>query len=181
MNKTLRDSLPSEWIKYVVVVILSVVLWLWVFGLYHAPKETEKINLFYAGEVESFTFEKDAANAFDFLKLVELSSADPSMGDAFNQKYSVVALTVSDVVLVPESIAADTRCDRTFQPISGIGEPFTQDGVEYGVYLSEEAKERLKKYFRFREERYVAFAPAASVNAGKVTDHAIKFIEWLVR
>ena len=182
MNKTLRDSLPSEWVKYVVVVILSVVLWIWIFGLYHAPEDSEKINLFYAGEMENLSaFEKDATKAFDGLKLVEVSYADPSLKAAFQQKYTVVALTVCDVVIVPESVAIKTECAKAFKPISGLGESFIQEEVEYGVYLSDEAIERLRKYFRFREERYVAFAPIASVNAGKKTDHSIRFIEWLVR
>ena len=181
MNKTLRDSLPSEWIKYVVVVILSVVLWLWVFGLYHAPKDAEKIEFFFAGEVTDYTFEKEAAAVFDDIKKVEISAADPSLGVAFNQKYSVVALSVSDVVVVPESIAKETECKRAFVVIEGVGEPFVQEEVSYGVYLSDEAMARLGKYFKFKEERYVAFAPAASVNAGRETDHSIKFIEWLAR
>ena len=181
MNKRFRETFPSEWVKYVVVVILSVALWIWAFGLYHAPKETEKIELFYAGEVRDFAFEKEAADAFDELKSVEISYADPSMGIAFEQKYSVVALSVSDVVLVPESVANVTDCKRAFVEISGIGEPFVQEGKSYGVYLSDVAKKRLGAYFKFREERYVAFAPAASVNAGKKTDHSIGFIEWLAR
>ena len=173
--------MPSEWVKYVVVVILSVALWIWAFGLYHAPKDIEKIELFFAGEVRDFAFEKDAADAFEELKSVEISYADPSLGVAFEQKYSVVAMTVSDVVLVPESIANVTECKRAFVPIYGLGEPFVQEDVAYGVYLSDAAKTRLGAYFKFREERYVAFAPAASVNAGKKTDHSIRFIEWLVR
>ena len=181
MNKRFRETLPAEWVKYVVVVILSVALWIWAFGLYHAPKDTEKIKLFFAGEVRDFAFEKVAADAFDELKAVEISYADPSLGVAFEQKYSVVALSVSDVVVVPESVAHDTACKRAFTPISEIGEPFVQEEVAYGVYLSDEAKARLGAYFKFREERYVAFAPAASVNAGKKTDHSMKFIEWLAR
>ena len=181
MNKRFREILPSEWVKYVVVVILSVALWIWAFGLYHAPKKTEKIQLFFAGDVTDFSFEKVAADAFEELKSVEISYADPSLGVAFEQKYSKVALSVSDVVLVPESIAEQTECKRAFAVIEGIGESFIQEEVAYGVYLSDEAKLRLGKYFKFREERYVAFAPAASVNAGKKTDHSIQFIEWLVR
>ena len=42
MKKRFLDSLPSDWVKYLVVIVLSVLLWVWVFGLYHAPKETEK-------------------------------------------------------------------------------------------------------------------------------------------
>jgi len=181
MNKRFFERLPSEWVKYVVVVILSVALWIWAFGLYHAPKENEKIELFFAGEVRDFAFEKEAADAFDELRSVEISYADPSLSVAFEQKYSVVAMTVSDVVLVPESIATVTECKRAFVPISGIGEAFMQEDIAYGVYLSDAAKARLGAYFKFREERYVAFAPASSVNAGKETDHSLRFIEWLVR
>ena len=181
MSRTLKESLPSEWVKYVVVVILSVALWVWVFGLYHKPKDTEKIELFFAGDVKDFAFEKDAADAFDYLKRVEVSYENPSSSAAFEQKYSVVAFTLSDVVLVPESLADRKPCKGAFVPLSGIGEPYVQEEVAYGVYLSDSAKVRLSKYFVFTEERYVAFAPKASVNAGKKTDHSIKFIEWLTR
>ena len=181
MNKRFRDTFPSEWVKYVVVLILAVALWVWAFGMYHAPKKTERIELFFAGEVRDFAFEKDAADAFEELKVVEVSYGDPSLGVAFEQKYSVVALSISDVVLVPESIAKQTECKRAFAEISDVGESFIQEGIAYGVYLSDGAKERLSRYFKFREERYVAFATAASENAGKTTDHSIRFIEWLVR
>ena len=181
MNKRFRETLPSELVKYVVVILLSVAIWIWAFGLYHAPKATEKIALLFAGEVRDFAFEKDSADAFEEVKLVEVSYADPSLGVAFEQKYSVVALSVSDVVLVPESIAMQTECKRAFAELPDIEDPFVQEGITYGSYLSDAAKERLSKYFKFREERYVAFASAASVNAGKKTDHSIRFIEWLVR
>ena len=181
MKEKLRASLPNDWLKYVVVAILSIALWIWAFGIYHAPKETEEIELFYAGAVRDYTFEDVAAKAFDALKKVSVNSAYPESGNAFDQKYSLVALTASDVVLVPESVAKETDCKRAFLEINGIGEPFVQEGVEYGVYLSPEAKESLGAYFVFGEERYVAFAVAASVNSGQLTNLSVEFIEWLVR
>ena len=183
MSRTFRESLPSEWVKYLVVALLSIALWIWAFGLYHAPKATEKIELFFVGDVKNYSFEKDAAEAFDYLKKVEVSSANPNMGVAFEQKYSVVGMTASDVMLVPESIAVNTDCKRAFDVLQvTVGESFIQEGVAYGVYLSEGAMQRLSNYFRFVDgERYVAFAPASSVNAGGATDHSFRFIEWLVR
>ena len=181
MREKLRASLPNDWLKYVVAAILSVAMWIWIFGVYHAPKETEEIELFYAGAMRDYSFEDVAANAFDALKKVSVSTAYPESGYAFDQKYSVVALTSSDVVLVPESVAKETDCKRAFLEISGIGEPFVQEGVAYGVYLSPQATERLGAYFVFGEERYVAFAVASSVNSGQLTNLSVQFIEWLVR
>ena len=181
MNKKFRESLPSNWVKYVVAAILSVALWIWVFGLYHAPKETEKLELFYAGEIKDYAFEDVAMKAFDDLKSVSISNAYPWSGNAFDQKYSVVALTASDVVIVPESVAKETDCKRAFAELEGVGEPYIQEGIAYGVYLPESTRERLKDYFVFGTERYVAFAVAASVNSGQLTNRSIQFIEWLVR
>ena len=180
MKKRFVDSLPSEWIKYLVVIIVSVALWIWVFGLYHAPKETEKLEVFFAGVVKDYAFEDAAEDAVDGVKSVTLSSAYPWAGNSFDQKYSFVALTVSDVVIVPEEVAKDTEGKRAFAEINGIGEPFIQEGVQYGVYLSEQRKSELSAYFEFEYEKYVVCVVAASLNSGQATDHSFELIKWLV-
>ena len=185
MFKRFRDSLPTEWVKYVVVAILSIAIWIWAFGMYHAPKDTETIALFYAGNVQDYAFESEAKDAFDYLKSVEVSSANPD-GDAYNfkQKYQVVALMASDVVIVPERIAKDTDCKVVFTELEGIdGKPFIPQDVDqaYGVYLPDHARDRLRRFFVFKDEPYVVCAVAASVNSGKETDHSMRFIEWLVK
>ncbi len=180
MKKRFLDSLPSDWIKYLVVIVLSVFLWLWVFGLYHAPKETEKLEVFYAGVVNDYEVEDIAAEAVG-VKLVSISSAYPRTGNAFDEKYSLVALTASDVVIVPKEIADETDCERAFEPIVGIeGEAYNRNGVQYGVYLSSERKQALSAYFTFEYDEYIVFAVAASMNSGQVTNHSFTLIEWLV-
>ena len=180
MKKRFLDSLPFDWVKYLIVIILSVVLWIWGFGLYHAPKETEKLEVFFAGAVTDYAFEEDAADALDGVKKVSLSVAYPWWGNTFDQKYSVVALTASDVVIVPEEIAKDTDCKRAFAEITGMGQPFVQEDVQYGVYLSAERKQELSAYFKFEYEEYVVFAVASSLNAGQATNHSFELIEWLL-
>ena len=140
MKKNFRDTLPSEWLKYLVVAVLCVVLWIWVFGLYHAPDDTEKIELFFVGQVKDRSFETEAVKEFDFLKEVSISAADPSAGNAFLEKYQTTGLIYSDVVLMPESVANDTKCDTAFAEMPDFGELYIQDEVAYGVYRSEEAK-----------------------------------------
>ena len=181
MKKRFVDSLSSDWIKYVLVIILSVALWIWVFGLYHAPKETEKLEVFFAGVVKDYQFEDAAEQAIDGVKSVSISSAYPWAGNSFDQKYSLVALTNSDVVIVPEEVAKETDCKRAFEKTHIAGTLFEQDGVAYGVYLPAEAKEKLKPYFEFEYEEYVAFAVASSLNSGDATNHSFELIEWLVR
>lgn len=183
MSKRFRDSLPSDWLKYLVVAVVVVFLWVWAFDLYHDPKDTEKISLFFAGEVKSASdFEESAKKEFPYLKSVGVSSAHPDTGNAFKQKYSSVALVYADVVIVTETVAGQTKCSTFFTEWSGSGEPYVQEEHTYGAYLSEEATEKLSAYFIFNaSERYVVFAVAASVNAGEKTDHAIQFMEWLLK
>ena len=182
MKKRFLETLPSDWVKYLIALILSVALWMWVFGLYHAPKETEKIELFFAGEVKDYDFEKVATDAFDELKTVTISSAYPWSGNSFDQKYSVVALTASDVVIVPEEVANETECKRSFVDLTEVeGKHFVQEDVAYGIYLSDETMEKLGAYFVFEYDRYVVFAVAASMNSGQATNLSIEFIEWLTR
>ena len=181
MKKRFLDSLPTDWVKYLVVIILSIALWVWVFGLYHAPKESEKLEVFYAGVVANYDFERVAADAVDGVKSVSVSSAYPWTGNSFDQKYSLVALTASDVVIVPEDVAAETDCKRAFEPITDIaGRAFAQEGVQYGVYLPAEKKEALSAYFEFEYDEYIVFAVASSMNSGEVTNHSFELIEWLV-
>ncbi len=180
MKKRFLDSLPTDWIKYLVVIVVSVALWMWVFGLYHAPKDTEKLEVFFAGVVRNYDFEDVAADAVDGVKTVSISSAYPWAGNSFDQKYALVALTASDVVIVPENVAKDTDCKRAFAEMEGKGEPFVQEGVQYGVYLPAERKEVLSAYFEFEYEKYVVFAVASSLNSGQATNHSFELIEWLL-
>ncbi|HCJ01261.1 MAG TPA: hypothetical protein DIC18_03480 [Clostridiales bacterium] len=182
MKKRFRDSLPSEWLKYLVVTILCVVLWMWFFGMYHSPKDTEKIEVFFAGHVKSGNaFESLAEKQFDYLKSVSIASADPARKNAFQQKYETVGFTMSDVVIVPESVANATQCETAFAELTDMGEAYIQNEISYGVYIPEEKKTWLAQYFDFTEERYVVFAVASSVNSGGKTNHSFDFIEWIVR
>lgn len=184
-----RESLPSEWVKYLVVAILAVVVWMWAFDLYHEPKDTEKIELFFSGEVRSAdAFERSARAEFPYLKSVGVSYAYPDAGNgnAFKQKYGEIALLYADVVIITETVANQTQGEVFFAEWTGEGEPYLQgkeeEKIAYGAYLSEEAMAKLSAYFVFNvSERYVVCAVAASVNAGEETDHAIRFIEWLLR
>ena len=179
MDSYFKRTFSSEWIKYVVVIVLSVAIWVAAFGLYHAPKEYEKIEIFFAGKVKDYSFDKVAVKSSEKIKKVEITSCSPSE-NTFYHKYSVVGLNGGDVVLVPASVADKTDCKGTFAPLSGIGEPYEQEGEAFGVYLPDHAIEALSRYFEFGEERYVAFVVASSVNAGKLTDNAIAFVQWLV-
>ena len=180
MNKRFKDTFSSEWVKYVVVIVLSVAIWIAAFGLYHAPKPYEKIELFFAGKVKDYSFSGVAEKSIDGIKKVEISSIAPSAGIQFDKKYEVVGLNGCDVVLVPLSVAEKTDCKGSFLPLEGMGESFEQGGEAYGVFLPDSAIVALSRYFEFGEERYVAFVVASSVNAGKASDHAIVFVKWLV-
>ena len=87
MNKRFKDTFSSEWVKYVVVIVLSVAIWIAAFGLYHAPKPYEKIELFFAGKVKDYSFSGVAEKSFDGIKKVEISSIGPSE-NTFYHKYS---------------------------------------------------------------------------------------------
>ena len=181
MKKKFLDSLPSNWIKYLLVIIVSMVLWIWAFGLYHAPQKTEKLEVFFGGTVKSYAFEDVAADAIEGVKLVSVSSEKPWSELIFKQKYTNVTLTASDVVIVPEEVAKETQCEYAFNEISEIeGEPFVQEGIQYGVYLPKEKMEVLSEYFEFEYEAYVVFAVASSVNSGQLTNHSFELIKWLV-
>lgn len=179
MKKRFLDSLPRDWVKYLIIIVVSVMLWTWIFGVYHAPKETEKLEVFFGGVVKDYDFEEVAADAVDGVKKVTISVAYPWADNAFDQKYSVVGLTVSDVVIVPEKVAKETDCKRAFAELS-VGVPFVQEGVQYGAYLPAARKEELSAYFAFEYEEYVVFAVASSPNAGQATNHSFELIEWLL-
>ena len=181
MKKKFLNSLPTDWIKYFIVVIVACVLWIWACGMYHAPKKTEKLEVFFAGTVKSYAFEDVAAEALDGVKRVSVSAEKPWAGVSFKEKYTYVAMTSSDVVIVPEEVAKETECKYAFEVMEGIkGDAFIQEGVQYGVYLSEERKAALDEYFRFEYDAYVVFAVASSANSGQLTRHSFELIEWLV-
>ena len=178
MNR-FKASLQSEWLKYVIVIMLSCTVWLFAFGLYHAPKTYEKIDLFFAGTVRDYTFEKVAADVFPDIRQVNIASSDPN-ANTFAHKYELVAFNGSDVVIVPESIAAQTYCAESFIEMPSMGEMYYQESVAYGVYIPSESVQALGKYFDFKEERYVVLIPGSSANAGLLTENAYTFVEWLV-
>ena len=173
-----RLSLRSEWLKYLIVIVLSVGIWAFAFGMYHAPRAYEKISLFFAGNVKNYMFENLAEERFGDLRQVSIVSSDPA-DKTFVHKYELVAFNDSDVVIVPESIAAQTYCEESFIEMTVEGELYYQEGIAYGVYLPASAQTALGEYFAFTEERYVVMIPGSSVNGGYLTDHAIAFTEWL--
>ena len=182
MKKKFLNSLPTDWVKYLIVVILACVLWIWAFGMYHAPKKTEKLEVFFAGTVKSYAFEDVAADALDGVKRVTVSAEKPWSGVTFKEKYTYVAMTASDVVIVPEEVAKETECKYAFEEMTDVvGKAFVQEDVQYGVYLSEESKAALSEYFEFEYDAYVVFAVASSVNSGQYTRHSFELIEWLVK
>jgi len=183
-----KASLRVEWFKYLIVIELSVAIWVFAFGAYHAPRSNEKIEVFFAGTVKDYTFEKVAQENFTELRSVQIASADPN-ANTFAHKYELVAFNACDVVILPESIASATLCKGSFIEQQPCGEMFTQtemgtDGVEheviYGVYLPEKAVIGLGKYFEFTSERYVVLIPGSSLNAGGLTENAFLFERWLV-
>ena len=183
MYKRFKDTISSEWVKYLVVIVLAVALWIWLFGIVHAVQNYEKLEIFFVGSIKDYDFEDYAKEdlGIDGLRKVELNSVRPE-DSAFFSKLSVVGIGSSDVLIVPESALANVPYLDSVVILEGIdAEPFEVDGVIYGVYLPERAKERLSKYFAFAEERYVVFVPSASVNGGKITTNSIKFVEWLVK
>ena len=181
MKKKFLNSLPSDWVKYLIVVLISVVLWMWAFGAYHAPKKTEKLEIFFAGSMKNYAVESLAAEALEGVKKVSVSSENPRTGVTFEQKYTYVAATTSDVVIVPKEVATETDCEHSFEILTGtFDNPYEVGGVQYGVYLSEERKAALSEYFDFEYDEYVVFAVASSVNSGQLTNHSFELIEWLV-
>lgn len=183
MSKKLRARFQYDWVLYVAVALVSVFLWYFVFGLFNAPADTETIHLFFAGNVEDRSFKDVADKAMSGygVKTVEINSCDPN-DSAFSTKYSVVALNGCDVVVAPVSVADVTDCAGTFTVLTGIDDGYTQDGVTYGAYIDEQAKRNLSAYFKFTDERYVAFVVASSVNSGgdAPTDNALKFLTFLI-
>ena len=183
MSRNKRSRLQYDWILYVAVALVSVFVWYFVFGLFNAPTDAETIHLFFAGGVEDRSFKDVADKAMSGygVKTVEINGCDPN-DNAFSTKYSVVALNGCDVVVVPVSVADVTDCASTFTVLTGIDDGYAQNGVIYGAYIDDTAKQNLSAYFKFTDERYVAFVVASSVNSGgdALTDNALKFLTRLI-
>ena len=183
MSKKFGIRFQYDWILYVAVALVSVSVWYFAFGLFNAPTDAETIHLFFAGKVEDNSFKTvaDKAMAGYGVKTVEINSCDTS-DSAFSTKYSVVALNGCDVVVVPVSVADVTDCENTFTALSGIDGGYEQNGVTYGAYIDDTVKQNLSAYFKFTDEKYVAFVVASSVNSGgdALTDNALKFLTWFI-
>lgn len=182
MNKRFRETLPQQWIKYILIAILAIALWMSAFGLYHAPTPMEKLQVFYVGTVKDYSFQTDVTKALG-IKKCNLYSSSP-VDSVFNNKYTTVGLNGCDVVIVPKSVADATDCASVFLETNREGEKYTQgegeNAKDYGIYLTDAQLTKLSKYFEFGTERYIVFISAASVNSGIATDNAHKLVDWLV-
>ena len=149
MKGKFLSRLHYDWIKYVAVTIVAVILWYFIFTLFNAPAPTETINVFFAGKVKDYSVKKIALGEMKTygVRAIEITSCEPN-DNAFKTKYSVVALNGSDVVIVPESVASETDCAATFTEIADEN-AYSQGGKGYGRYLTDEAKEALSAYFSF--------------------------------
>ncbi len=172
MNKV-KNSIEYDWIYYLIGIVFSVIFWIFMFRIYHEPKSNEKIMIFYAGEIRDYKLEKDGLT--DGVKKIEISSINPSM-NTFKQKYEVVGLNNSDVVIVPISIANDTACSESFKELDNYTTHtmYVQESKNYGIILSDSDKERLSVYFEFASGEYVVLI--------KDNDKEIvnDFIKWLL-
>ena len=143
------------------------------FRIYHEPKNNEKIMIFYAGDVVDYKIEKDGL--IEGLKKIELSSINPSM-KTFKQKYELVGLNNSDIVIIPISIANNTACSESFKELEVYSnhEMYIQESHNYGIILNESDRDRLSSYFTFTSEEYVLLI---NDNNKEIT---ISFIKWLL-
>jgi len=185
MNK-LKNTLHYSWLYYVLVVLLAVALWLVSFNLFHAPKEFESLDIFFAGSIKDYQIEQEAQNALaeHGVKAVEFYSSNPA-DNTFATKYNVVGLNNCDVCIVPLSIAENTQCNLTFLELTDLYgcSPFVQEGKTYGILLPSEAKTALEQYFTFTNEEYVLLINESTVNSGSASSlnkNAQIFVNWLV-
>lgn len=172
MNKV-KNSIEYDWIYYLIGAVFSIIFWILMFRIYHEPKNNEKIMIFYAGEIKDYKLEKDGLN--DGIKRIELSSINPSM-KTFKQKYELVGLNNSDIVIVPISIANDTACSLTFKELTSFSahSMYTQESKNYGIVLNDSDKERLSLYFEFTSEEYVILIKDNN------KEIVVDFIKWLI-
>ena len=180
MNKTFKARLSYDWIYYVSVVILSIVIWMAAFSLYHMPKNYEKLTIFFAGNVIDYSFEDDAKAHLEDKGVLQVEIASCATDSfAFENKYNVVGLNNSDLVLVPISISNKTACSLTFVEINDNYDCsyFTQENKNYGIVVK---KDLLSKYFTFNDEDYVVMINGGSVNAGDITTNAYDLVKWMV-
>lgn len=183
--KRLSNSLPYSWYWYFIVVIVACALWTVLFQVYHAPTAEESMYVFFAGNVVDDSFKNDVQTllADDGVILVNVSSINPN-DRAFYTKYNAMGLNNSNVVIVPQSVAESTLCEGSFVELTdNYGcQTFVQEGVTYGLYLSDQVKTELLKYFEFSQERYVVFVSDTSVNSQSdtVAVNSLKLVRWLV-
>ena len=180
MNKLFKERLSYDWVYYVVVVILAISVWFYAFKLYHLPKKYEKLEIFFGGTVNDYSFEKDALEKLQDEGVLKVSISSIATSDkAFANKYDIVGLNNSDIVLVPLSIATKTACSLTFIELDDdYNCPyFTQEGKNYGLIIN---KDLLSKYFIFDNEDYVIMINGGSVNAGSITSTAYSLVKWMV-
>ena len=185
MSSRLSRSLQYDWYKYLIVIVVACFAWVTAFRIYHAPTPQQSLYIFFGGNVADYSWENDVTDKLsaDGVKLTKLVSANPN-DRVFLEKYNSVGLNSCDVIIVPLSVAENTGCYMTFVPVSQTFgcDVFSQDGVDYGLYLPEQSKTLLLKYFDFCAEPYVVFVSATSLNGGGdcPTDNAWKLVELLI-
>ena len=183
MNKSFKERFSYEWILYLLVLVISISGWTAIYGIYHSPKNYEKIDIFFAGVINDYSFENEALKYLANTSLIEINISSSNTNDtSFNTKYNVVGLNNSDIVFIPKSIASKTKCEETFNEIdeSYNQEFFIQEDKKYGIIIKNDVKEKLNKYFNFTSEEYVILFNEISVNCGKITNNSYDLVKWMV-
>ena len=166
-----------------------------IFNLFHAPKSSESIYIFFAGKVRDYSLETRSISeiADEGVKLCEISSALPA-DTVFPEKYRVVGLIGSNILIVPLETAEQTALAGTeFEKFCGGAELpgklsdslefFVRDGKNAGVFIDGALKEKLDPYFEFEErQKYVMMVSYAGFEGQRGSEgYAVAaFIEWLL-
>lgn len=176
MLKIFKDRFLYDWFKYLLVVILSIFLWSFAFNLYHKPNEEETLRIFYSGEIKE-SIEDDLLDVYieDGINFVDTDYMDTS-SIIFNEKYNLVALTISEIVIVKKSVAELTYLEDSFMKLDdNYGLTYlVQEGNNYGLVINSNVKNKLDKYFIFSDDEYVIlFSNTLDINI------ITKFMNWV--
>ena len=202
INKSSVSKIFSHtWYIYPLSIIIIALIWLWAFQAYHQPSSHQKLELFFASDINDETFIKSILNKYDKEKCREINPSYCLPTKAGYTSKLQIAVNNADLLILDETTLKgfDGHDDNYFveikddiknEYIETTASYYSYEEHKYGVLLKESGVAHwLDKYMTFLEDsNYYICLSIASKNLGKITsvdnsyyDNALTIINYLLK
>lgn len=178
MKTNIKIHLAYHGWAYIVIIVLSSIIWTITFNQLNEIKDHEKVDIFVAGIVDYESLEDDLlaytmSMDYDFIKQIHVNYQSPTERLFFGI-YETMLINGTDMLIIPETMLNDGFGESYFVSIDEeqINQYFTnadvyrENGHAYGILVYEPGQDSTIEPYVLHDQniKYYAFIPPKSNN-----------------